>query len=353
MSVMSLSETKENTPHTTLWQRQLAAILEVCGVYMVGLLIAFVVISVLGIKLENPLETLVANPNADLLGLSRDMALLLLVQYGGILIPAFLVGWWHRRRPLRDYGCTAAGHSVSYLLLAGIVLFALSELPAKLLELVGQFVPLGPRADFQEIVYALNWDYKFWIFAAVGSFLLIPIVEELFYRGYVQTRLAEDCGAPAAILITAFFFTFSHSQYYLAPSPRNIGMVLTILFSAIVWGYAFHVTRSLIVPMIAHAIVNVPIAGAANFILPVLMLGVIVVYRRRIWEHIQGLWAMLKPALSKRTTVLAVIFMVLFAVAVAIAQDMTVLLGVAMLIIAATLEFIEKRRRQHLQLATL
>ena len=60
---------------------------------------------------------------------------------------------------------------------------------------------------------------------------------------------------------------------------------------------------------------------------------------------------MLKPALSKRATVLAVIFMVLFAAAVAVAQDMTVLLGVAMLIIAVVLEFIEKRRLQHLQLA--
>ncbi len=352
MSAMSLSETKENTSHTSLWQRQLAAILEVCGIYMAGLLIAFVVISVLGIKLANPLEILVANPNADLLGLSRDMALLLLVQYGGILIPAFLVGWWHRRRPLRDYGCTAAGHSASYLMLAGIVLFALSELPAKLLELMGQFVPLGPRADFQEILYALNWDYRFWIFAAVGSFVLIPIVEELFFRGYVQTRLAEDYGTPAAILITAFFFTFSHSQYYLAPSPRNIGMALTILFSAIVWGYAFYVTRSLIVPMIAHAIVNIPVAGVTDFILPVLMLVVVVVYRRRIGEHLQELWGMLKPVLAKRATILAVIFMALFAVAVAIAQDTTVLLGVAMLIIAGVLEAIEKRKLQHLQLAT-
>src|SRR5512136_1890874 len=264
MSVMSLSEAKENTPRATSWQRQLAAILEVCGIYMAGLLIAFVIISVSGIKLANPLEILVANPKADLLVLAGDMALLLLIQYGSILIPVYLIGWWHRRRPLRDYGCTAAGHSASYLLLAGIVLFAVSELPVKLLELMGQFVPLGPRADFQEILYALDWDYKFWIFAAVGSFLLIPIVEELFFRGYVQTRLAEDYGAPAAILITALFFTFSHSQYYLAPSPRNIGMVLTILFSAIAWGYAFHATRSLIVPIIAHATVNIPIAGVAD-----------------------------------------------------------------------------------------
>ncbi len=352
MSVVNLSGMKENTPYAASWQRQLAAILEVCGVYMVGLLIAFVVISMLGVKLANPLETLVANPNADLLGLSRDMALLLIVQYGGILIPAFLVGWWHRRRPLPDYGCTTAGHSTPYLLLGGIVLFALSELPAKLIELMGQFVPVGPRADFQEILYALEWDYKFWIFAAVGSFVLIPIVEELFFRSYVQTRLAEDYGAPAAILITALFFTFSHSQYYLAPSPRTIGMALTILFSAILWGYAFYVTRSLIVPMIAHAIVNIPVAGAADFILPVLMLVVVVAYRRRIGEHLQELWAMLKPALSKRATVLAVTFMVLFAIAIAIAQDMTVLLGVAMLIIAGVLEFIEKRKLQRLQLAT-
>lgn len=50
MSVASSHETrKKNQPSG--WQRRLAAILEVCGVYMAGLLVAVISTRVLGIEL--------------------------------------------------------------------------------------------------------------------------------------------------------------------------------------------------------------------------------------------------------------------------------------------------------------
>jgi len=55
MSVASSHETrKKNQPSG--WQRRLAAIFEICGVYMAGLLVAVISTRVLGIELQNPSE---------------------------------------------------------------------------------------------------------------------------------------------------------------------------------------------------------------------------------------------------------------------------------------------------------
>jgi membrane protease YdiL (CAAX protease family) len=309
----------------------------------------------MGIKPQNPIETLRANPNADLLEMSKDLALILVLQYVGIMLPALIVGWWHRRRCLSDYGCTTSGRPIPYHLLTGVVLFAVADLPGKLVPVIDRFVPLGSRAVTQQIAYGLNWgDWKFWILMAVGSFLLVPIVEELFYRGYVQTRLAQDFDAPTAIVITAFFFTFSHGQYYLVFSPWNLGMLLTVLFSALAWGYVFYRTRSLIAPMVAHAAVNFPVRGVGDFVLVAVMFAVVVIYRKQIMEDVRKFGAMFKSGVSSRAgIVLGVVYMTLFAVAVAVAQDVAVLFGAVLLIIALALEFIEKRKLKNTRLASV
>lgn len=330
---------------SSVWKRRLAAVFEVCGVYMAGQLIAFIFIQLLGIEVTNPIEVLQADPSADVIEMSKNLALILLFQYGGIMLLALGIGWWHRRRRLPDYGCTTAKQPILHHVWIGVVLFAVADLPTKLLVAIDRFIPLGEKAVTQEIVYSLDWDFKFWIFMAVGSYLLIPIVEEVFYRGYVQTRFAEDFNAPTAILATALFFTFSHGQYYLTLSPWTIGSLLTTLFSALAWGYIFYRTRSLIAPIVAHAIVNFPVRGVVDFILPVVMMAVVVIYRKQIIEAIQAFWTMLKSDIDSRWGTVAVsVSMILFAVVVAIAEDIALLFGIAALLIALALEFIEKRK---------
>ena len=351
MYTPNLNQTAMNSPSSP-WLRRLGAVLEVCGVYGVGLLIAFLAIRILGVETQNPIDVLKANPNADLFEMSKNMGLLLLFQYGGIMLPAFLIGWWHRRRKASGYGITMAGQSVLSLILIGIVTFAVAELPAKLMTVIDRFIPLGSKAITQQIAYGLDWgSLGFWVFMAVGSFLLVPIVEELFYRGYVQNRLAEDLGAPSAILITALFFTFSHSQYYLLFSAWNTGMLLTILFSALVSGYIFHLTRSLLPPMVAHALVNIPVRGLADFILPIVMIALIVIYRREIMQHAQALIEMLRTGiLSRWGLVAACLFMILFAVGMALTQDVIVLVSFLLLIAAVILEALEKRKLRKMAL---
>jgi membrane protease YdiL (CAAX protease family) len=311
---------------------------------MTGLLLGFILIKILSVT--NPLETLRTSRNVDLLVASRDFALLLLCQYIGIMLPGFLIGWWRRKRPLREYGITIAEQSLSHHILTGVVLFAIASFPYKILLLIDHLIPLGEKAFTQQIAYSLNRnDFRFWVFMAVGSFLLVPILEEIFHRGYVQTRLAEDFDPPSAILMAAFLFVSSHRQYF-DPSIWNIGMLITAVFEAIAWGYIFYRTRSLVAVIVAHALVNFPVRGVADFVLPALMLVVIIVCRKPILEETRRFREMLKTDVASWwITAIGMTGMIVFMTAFAAAQDVVALLGLPLLVIALVMEFIEKRNR--------
>ena len=328
------------------------AVLEICGIYMVGQLIAFLILRMLGINLVNPMETLKSNPNADMLEMAKTLALILMAQYTGIMIPAFAVGWWHRKRKLSAYGFQASNPILSVKkpilgnILTGVVLFSVSELPSKLLGVVDHFIPMGAKATTQAFAFGADWSsYKFWILMAVGSFVLIPLVEELFFRGYVQTRLAEDFGAPTAILVTAMFFMFSHGQYYETLSPWTVGMLATGVFSALAWGYVFYRTRSLIAPIVAHVLVNFPVSGVAEYIVLTSMIIFVVVYRKPILNGMRDFAQMVKSDPHSRFgTVLVITIMTLYVVLVSLAQDIAMLISIPALVTALILIGISKSK---------
>jgi membrane protease YdiL (CAAX protease family) len=334
------------------WGARAAALAEVCGVYGGGLLVvgllARLVLGFLGLTLPDPLRTLASDPQADLLVVARDLAVVLLLQYAGPLLLAVLIGRWHRRRPLAAYGLTTNGRSWTTLVATGLVLFAAGALPTRLVDVLGVVVPLGPRADFQEAVFARPWDLPFWVLVAVGSFGLVPVVEELFFRGYVQTRLTEDLGAPAAVVATALFFVLSHGQYYLQPSPRNALVLAASLVQALAWGYVFARTGSLVAPILAHALVNLPGVGGGGAAPTVLagalgMLAVVVVARGPILRDLRAAWALLGPALPRPSTLAAAATLGAFAVLMAVAQELALLLGAALLVAVGIAEAIGHR----------
>lgn len=77
----------------------------------------------------------------------------------------------------------------------------------------------------------MSWRrWQFWLFAGILSYAVIPVVEELLFRGYYQRRLAEDWGDGPAILAVACLFTLSHKQYLIA-NLYNATMILSLFFS--------------------------------------------------------------------------------------------------------------------------
>jgi membrane protease YdiL (CAAX protease family) len=339
--------------------RKAAAVLEVLGVYAAGQMLGMLLFAILGslmkIPLKNPLLEITANASqSDLLRITWHLLVLLLCQYAGWMVSAFAIGWWHRRRIPAQYGLTLAGRSISFYLKTGVVVFVVAELITKLLSLLDMLVPMGEQTAWREAMYRLDWNTPaFWLLMAVGSYGLVPILEELFYRGYVQTRLEEELGAPVAILATAFLFALSHSQYLIL-NPFNIGMLLSTIFGAIVWGYIFYRTRSLLVTIIAHGIVNIPIRGLGLWVEIAAMLIVIVIARREIYRALMDCWSLMRSISRFWQAVGIVALFGLFAVAFALLGDAVSLAGIVFFIAAVFLEWLEKRRAKfHLAAQTI
>ena len=178
-------------------KRRLA--LEVLGIYLTGAWLSDQVGTLLVrwrlASDANPFDLLTPHTtNADLLLASRQLFLALLVLYCSyfalLIVP---VNWWYRRQGRRAYGLTRAGLPLKTLIVAGVATSALTQWPVLVHTLVDAIHPLGAMAPWRQAFFDMSWRrWQFWLFAGILSYALIPVVEELIFRGYYQRRLAED-----------------------------------------------------------------------------------------------------------------------------------------------------------------
>ena len=286
------------------------------------------------------LEAAIKAPQPDLVPLTWALFQSLAIQYGCLLPLAFGIGWWHRRRTLSRYGLTTAGQSLFGLVTIGLLGFCLVVLPFKVLWIVRQHVDLG-AGSFWWALFSKSWTPSFWLFFAAGSFVIPPLIEELFFRGYCQSRLEEDFGGPGAVVITALFFVFSHGQYHQA-SILSVATIVCLMPVALGLGYVYLRTRSLVPCIVLHAALNFPTKGVYDVILPVVMVLTLVVFRRR-WPGEVRDFGRQMLGIDASTTLVAV----LITAAVAIGSQMWpgVFLPVALcgLAVALCMEFHERR----------
>jgi Type II CAAX prenyl endopeptidase Rce1-like len=164
--------------------------------------------------------------------------------------------------------------------------------------------PLGAMAPWRYAFFNMSWTrWQFWLFAGILSYAVIPVVEELLFRGYYQRRLAEDWGNGPAILAVACLFILSHKQYLIA-NAYNVTMLLSLFCLAVGLGVVFAWTRSLFPSMIAHAIINVPMTPVWQGIL-LAVFGVVIFFGwrggmtaiRRVFSGVNFLIALLLSVL--------------------------------------------------------
>jgi membrane protease YdiL (CAAX protease family) len=321
-------------------RRRAAALLEVLGVSLAGPLLMWGLRRLIGISVTNPLNNLSAHTtDAELITASRQMFVLLMFQYAGYFVLIFPINWWYRWRGPASYGLTRAGRSWMVLVLAGLATVALSAWPAFSIELINVIHRLGETAPWRQALFDMSWRrWEFWLFSAVLSWALIPVLEELFFRGYCQRRLAEDWGDGPAIIGTACLFTFAHTQY-LMPNAYNAGMIMSLLMLAIGFGVVFAWTRSLIPSIVAHAIINVPMTPTwQGVLLAAFVICAMITWRRGV--------AALKQIFSTASIGACVALAVVgagYAIAGARFDSLTIL-AAAMVVFAVVLEAIDRRR---------
>jgi membrane protease YdiL (CAAX protease family) len=260
--------------------RKTAALLEVLGIFIAGNFTAGYLGPLLGVKPLGALfQSAFNSTEPDFVTLSIGWFQVVSVQYACLLLPAFAVGWWRRRWGLAHYGVTTGGQSVWFLVGLGLVAFALVALPLKLLWVAKRLIPLGPKPAYWALLEK-SWTPSFWLFLAVSSFAFNPVLEELFYRGYCQTRLEEDFGGIGAIVIVALFMTLGHNQYHQL-SILSLSTIIGMIPLVVGMGYLFWRSRSLVPAIILHGAVNLPTKGIYDFLTPAVMLTVLVLFRHR------------------------------------------------------------------------
>jgi uncharacterized protein len=199
-----------------------------------------------------PLAIMLARDPSLATALTDDLATLAILAMWSIILASaatILLVWFNVRKD---------GRAVK------IGLFAPSKLP--LTETLGLGVALLAFS------YALTWVYSTYVIPGVDMqgeikallaalpktpiyFLLqfvavaiaAPIVEELLFRGYLQTALTNRFGPMIAILLASFLFALVHFQPYAIPALMLIGLT---------FGYLYHRTGSLKVNIALHVANN-------------------------------------------------------------------------------------------------
>jgi membrane protease YdiL (CAAX protease family) len=321
-------------------RRRTAALLEVLGVVLAGQVLLMVVAQVLGLSLVNPLNQLTAEvTGAELVTATRQLLVLLLMYYASMFALIVPINWWHRRHGAAAYGLTFGGRSTKTLVAAGVVTAAIAAWPAVMVMLADSVYSLGETVPWRAAVFEMSWSrWQFWLFMAVGSWAVVPVLEELFYRGYCQRRLAEDWGDGPAIVGVACLFTFMHGQYLMLDA-FNVAMLAGLLLMAVGFGVVFAWTRSLVPGVVAHALVNIPMVPLwqALFVSGLLLIATLT-WRRALaaMRDVFSGTGMRAPAVLAATGAG-------YALA-SKALDALVLVAILMVIVAVVLQALERRR---------
>ncbi len=106
--------------------------------------------------------------------------------------------------------------------------------------------------EYVELINSIFSGNIIVIIIAVG--IIVPIVEELCFRGIVFNRLKRDLALWPAVVIQAVIFGVAH---------LNIVQGLYAAFLGMIFGLLYYKFKNILVPIVAHIAVN-----SSNFVMP-------------------------------------------------------------------------------------
>jgi CAAX prenyl protease-like protein len=133
----------------------------------------------------------------------------------------------------------------------GAVVFVLWVLPEGFYPLLSTPSPIDP---FEKLV--VPWVYLWIAFRVFGASVVVPMMEELFWRGFLIRWLVKENFQKVAIgtftwpsfLITSVLFASEHNRW------------LVGLMAGVVYNLVLYRTKSLYACMIAHGVTNLALA---------------------------------------------------------------------------------------------
>lgn len=176
------------------------------------------------------------NSQPELLMIAQMVAYLVIIAYMYVLVTR------ERRQP-RFWEAVRWNWpaSISIFLLIGVVMQAM-------FLLVGRFLPFPKETPFEEL---LQRPYSLYLIAAF-SITLGPLMEELFFRGFMYPVVRRRFGVATAIVTTALPFGLMHAAQY----GNSWASVLLIFIVGVVLATVREKKDSLAASFLVHAAYN-------------------------------------------------------------------------------------------------
>jgi len=209
------------------------------------------------------------------------------LRFGLTLLAAFLICWWIGGPSRKLAGLSRGERSVGELVGFGVVMGLILAAPPFALRTLNEFYGLGENTPFWDLMARSAWTPSFWIYMAVSSFILVPIVEELFFRSYMLGRFRMHFSAGGAVLLSATVFWVSHGQY-LVLDPVLAANSALVFASAAFMAWSVIRTGSVLPALIAHVLFNIPMSAPFRIAAIMLALALIVALHKRIAAALAG-----------------------------------------------------------------
>ncbi|WDI31116.1 type II CAAX endopeptidase family protein [Hyphococcus flavus] len=227
----------------------------------------------------------------DYLAASLAMGKQFALQYGVVLALVLAFAFLRGRKSLRSYALTTRPIGFLRLLMLGVIAGGILSIPTQSIFLAKEIWPLGKDTPLWTVMESNPWDRSFWIFAAVASFALVPIIEELTWRSYALGRLLEAFKPGAAVFTITLCFALLHTQYLANGDALGYLTMGALIFISLFFALLTVTTGSVMPAIIAHAIVNIPMSFDAGAVRLAVGLVLLVVFIQPVLRYVRLLFS--------------------------------------------------------------
>lgn len=259
-------------------KNRILVIIEVLAVFFAGALAAMACIQLFGLKeWFNDTVVILDRTPVDFNALTWRTLVSTAIKYGWIFLLMFgLAAVLKKRISYQSLGLTTNGLPTGKIIKYAFFILCLGGILPKIIFALWPSGVLGPGLGHWHILEG-PWNGSFWVFMLVSSIVIPPIVEEIFFRGYMQSRFHSVFKPGQAIFLTAFIFTLFHTQYFKWATVHLL-MLLALFIGAWLLSFVRYKSGSILPGLIAHALVNIPVIGDAAWVVAGLMSGILIYY---------------------------------------------------------------------------
>lgn len=130
---------------------------------------------------------------------------------------------------------------------------ASSQLAQIFLKKIGKMEAIQDQVAVEQFKLVKDKPYLMLIFAFL-LIVLVPFIEEVLFRGFLQNRLKKSFGVKVAIILTSMIFALFH--FSASQSWGNLELMISLFLLACFLGYLYERQQSIWAPVVLHGTFN-------------------------------------------------------------------------------------------------